>query len=353
GEPARKLREENRRVREVEPRFLRVGAVVERGGQDLRGPWDRWAQLDLLERRCVVGDVEVADVSELAEECHRVRRESPTRRSLGVDHSSVHDERGPARNVRHPRERTPTLAPLHAPLSGSILLPPTAASPGRGSSGTIRAMAATSERTAESRLEEVMAAGAKRLRIQFTDLLGVPRNKVVPLSTLDDVLERGINFCIATFAVDHAGEVIEGTGLGAEVDFRDGQVVPDLSTLTVLPWETETAVVIGDIHFEGEPLPASPRQLLKRAIDEMGTRGYRSVAGHELEFFLLRENGNGYEQYAKQPGLVYMLSPSVDTEVVLREMEDAVGAMGLPVEQSHQEYFGSQWEITLRYDDAL
>ena len=34
-------------------------------------------------------------------------------------------------------------------------------------------------------------------------------------------------------------------------------------------------------------------------------------------------------------------------------MEDAVGAMGLPVEQSHQEYFGSQWEITLRYDDAL
>ena len=214
-------------------------------------------------------------------------------------------------------------------------------------------MATTSERPAETRLEEVMAAGVKRLRIQFTDLLGVPRNKVVPLSTLDDVLESGINFCIATFAVDHAGEVIEGTGLGAEVDFRDGQVLPDLSTLTVVPWEPETAVVIGDIYFEGEPLPASPRQLLKRAVEEMEKRGYRTVAGHELEFFLLRSDGNGYEQYAKQPGLVYMLSPSVDTEGVLREMEDAVGAMGLPVEQSHQEYFGSQWEITLRYGDAL
>jgi len=214
-------------------------------------------------------------------------------------------------------------------------------------------MQTTSERTAENRLETVRAAGAKRLRIQFTDLLGVPRNKVVPLSALDDVVETGINFCVATFAVDHAGEVIPGTGLAEEVGFRDAQVVPDLTTLAVVPWEPDTAVVIGDIHFEGEPLPASPRQLLKRAIDEMERRGLRAVAGHELEFFLLRQNGDGYEQYAKQAGLVYTLSPSVDTEGVVRAMEDAVGAMGLPVEQAHQEYFGSQWEITLRYDDAL
>jgi glutamine synthetase len=34
-------------------------------------------------------------------------------------------------------------------------------------------------------------------------------------------------------------------------------------------------------------------------------------------------------------------------------MEDAVAAMGLPLIASNQEYFGSQWEINLRYDDAL
>jgi glutamine synthetase len=34
-------------------------------------------------------------------------------------------------------------------------------------------------------------------------------------------------------------------------------------------------------------------------------------------------------------------------------MEDAVRAMGLPYVGSNQEYFGSQWEINLRYDDAL
>ena len=34
-------------------------------------------------------------------------------------------------------------------------------------------------------------------------------------------------------------------------------------------------------------------------------------------------------------------------------MEEAVAAMGLPLVAVNQEYFGSQWEINLRYDEAL
>jgi glutamine synthetase len=200
---------------------------------------------------------------------------------------------------------------------------------------------------------ELAEAGVKRVRIHFSDLLGVSRNKVVPLSELETVAEDGLNFCIAAFCVDHVGEVIEGTGFGSEVDFRDAQVIPDLSTLTVVPWESETAIAIGDVYFDGELLDAAPRTLLRRACDEMRKRGFTAVTGHELEFFLLRPNGAGYEQYARQPGLVYTFSPSVDTEGVIREMEDAVGAMGLPLVGANQEYFGSQWEINLRYDEAL
>jgi glutamine synthetase len=215
-------------------------------------------------------------------------------------------------------------------------------------------MAVSEDASTDARVAQVLDAGVERVRVHFTDLLGVSRNKVVPVSVLDEVCEDGLNFCIAAFCVDHAGEVIDGTGLGAEVDFRDAQVIPDLSTLTVVPWERGTAIAIGDVYFDGEPLAASPRQLLKRAVEEVEKRGFTAVAGHELEFFLLRPGENGaYEQYAKQPGLVYTLSPSVDTEGVLRQMEDAVRAMGLPVVGSNQEYFGSQWEINLRYGEAL
>ena len=214
-------------------------------------------------------------------------------------------------------------------------------------------MAVEQQVSAHERLDEIREAGIKRVRIHFNDLLGVSRNKVVPLGELDDVAEEGVNFCVSAFCVDHVGDVIEGTGLGSEVHYRDAQAIPDLSTLTVVPWERDTAIVIGDVYFDGKPLPSSPRGLLKRACAEIERRGLRPVAGHELEFFLLRPNGAGYEQYAKQPGLVYTLSPSVDTDGVVREMEDAVEAMGLPVVGANQEYFGSQWEINLRYAEAL
>ena len=53
--------------------------------------------------------------------------------------------------------------------------------------------------TAEERLARVREAGCDRLRVHFTDLLGVSRNKVVPLTQLDECLEDGINFCISAF----------------------------------------------------------------------------------------------------------------------------------------------------------
>src|ERR671917_970398 len=128
-------------------------------------------------------------------------------------------------------------------------------------------MATTERGSAEERVAAIHDAGVERVRVHFTDLMGVSRNKVVPVSMLDEVCEDGINFCISAFCVDHAGEVIDGTGLGAEVDFRDAQAKPALSTLTVVPWERNTAIAIGDVWFDGEPLAASPRQLLKRSVD--------------------------------------------------------------------------------------
>ena len=214
-------------------------------------------------------------------------------------------------------------------------------------------MAIAQDEPAYARLEEVMAAGVKRVRVHFVDLLGVSRNKVVPLAALEDAAEDGLNFCVGAFCVDHAGQVVDGTGLGAEVDFRDMQAVADLSTLRVVPWEEDTAIALADLYFDGEPLECSPRGILKRAVAEAEKRGFTAACGHELEFFLLRPNGGRYEQYAAQPGMVYTFSPSVDTEGVLRQMEDAVAAMGLPIVTSNQEYFGSQWEINLRYGEAL
>jgi glutamine synthetase len=210
------------------------------------------------------------------------------------------------------------------------------------------------EQSAHKRLEELLAAGVKRVRVHYADLLGTTRAKVIPIGLLEEAVDTGLQFCIAVFAIDHTGVMPDGTGMRDELSFRDMQVLPDLETLRVVPWERETAICIGDCWFDGAPLPASPRGILKRAITEAQALDLRIVCGHELEFFLLRRRPDGrFEPYAHAPGLVYRMDPRVDPEGVVRAMEDAVRDLGLPFICTNQEYDPSQWEINCRHENAL
>ncbi len=212
-------------------------------------------------------------------------------------------------------------------------------------------------RTAESagaRLAEIRDAGVTRIRVHYHDLLGTTRAKVIPSELAEEAAEAGLNFCVSVMSIDHTGVMPDGTGLRDEVNFRDMQVVPDLGTLRVVPWERDTAICMADCWFDGEPLESSPRGILKRAIARAEARGLTLQCGHELEFFLLRPTADGrFDRYASTPGLVYRMDPRVDPEGVLRAMEDAVRGLGLPFVCTNQEYDPSQWEINTRYDGAL
>jgi glutamine synthetase len=193
-----------------------------------------------------------------------------------------------------------------------------------------------------------------RVRVHYSDVLGTTRAKVIPAELLEDSAGDGLNFCVSVFAIDHTGVMPDGTGLRDEVQFRDMQVIADLSTLRVVPWERDTAICLGDCYFDGSPLPTDPRGILKRAIAEADHRGLRIQCGHELEFFLFRPDGNGgYDRYATAPGLVYRMDPRVDPKGVIRQMEDAVRGLGLPFVCVNQEYDPSQWEINCKHDEVL
>ncbi len=203
-------------------------------------------------------------------------------------------------------------------------------------------------------VHELAEAGIDRVRVHYSDLLGMTRAKVVPLDLLEELCAGGINFCVAVMAIDHTGVMPDGTGLRDEVSFRDMQVHPDLSTLRVLPWERNTAICLGDCFFDGEPLEADPRGMLKRAIAAARERGLEMSVGHELEFYLLRRTPEGgVTLYQPHPATVYRLDRRVDPEGVIREMEDNVRELGLPVVCVNQEYDPSHWEINTRFDDAL
>jgi glutamine synthetase len=203
-------------------------------------------------------------------------------------------------------------------------------------------------------VSELADAGVVRVRVHYTDLLGTPRAKVVPLGLLESLAEHGLPFCVSVFAIDHTGVMPDGTGLRDEVNFRDMHVIPDLSTLRMVPWERDTAICLADCWLDGEPLEADPRGILKRAIARARAQGLELSVGHELEFFLLRWTPDRrLERYQPIPGLVYRMDVRVDPGGVVREMEDAVRALGLPFVCVNQEYDPSQWEINTRFADAL
>lgn len=202
---------------------------------------------------------------------------------------------------------------------------------------------------------ELAREGVTRVRVHYSDYHGTPRAKLIPLDLLEEAAEDGgLNFCVAVFAIDHTGVMPDGTGLRDEVNFRDMKVRPDLTTLRRLPWEEGTAICLGDCYLDDEPLESDPRGMLRRALAAAGARGLRLSVGHELEFFLFRRGADGsLERYQHVPGLVYRMDPRVDPGGVLRAMEENVRALGLPFVCSNHEYDSSQWEINLRFGEAL
>lgn len=204
-------------------------------------------------------------------------------------------------------------------------------------------------------VEALAGEGVTRVRVHYSDFHGTARAKVIPLELLEETAEEsGLNFCVSVFTIDHTGVMPDGTGLRDEVNLRDMQVRPDLATLRRLPWEENTAICLADCYLDGEPLESDPRGILRRAVAAAEAKGLRVAVGHEFEFFLFRRGADGsLEHYQPAPGLVYRMDPRVDPGGVLRAMEDNVRGLGLPFVCSNHEYDPSQWEINLRFDEAL
>src|SRR5262245_65817998 len=72
----------------------------------------------------------------------------------------------------------------------------------------------------------------------------------------------------------------------------DLKLVPDLSTLSVVPWETDpTAQVICDIvSVDGEEAPYTPRTVLKHVRKLYNDRCWMPLVAPEIEFYLIAQH---------------------------------------------------------------
>ena len=180
------------------------------------------------------------------------------------------------------------------------------------------------------------------LRLQFVDVLGIPKNVEIPVKRAEVALYEGVGF---------DGSSIEGF---VRIEESDMKLFPDVSTFMVLPWEEERKVarMICDVKKpNGELFEGCPRTNLKRCLEKLSERGWALKVGTEAEFFILRYSEG--KIVTSDKGSYFDLLPLDTEEGLRRDMVIALEKLGLNIEAAHHEVGHSQHEIDFEYGDAL
>lgn len=184
------------------------------------------------------------------------------------------------------------------------------------------------------------------IRLQFIDVLGIPKNVAVTFSQLEKVLTDGMMF---------DGSSIEGF---ARIEESDMYLKPDLDTFVIYPWRPQTGKVarfICDVYTPaGEPFDGDPRGILKKQMEEAKKLGYEFNVGNECEFFLFQTDENGRPTTKTNDEAGYFDLDPVDMGTDARRYIClTLEQMGFEIEASHHEVAEGQHEIDFKYADAL
>lgn len=194
-------------------------------------------------------------------------------------------------------------------------------------------------------VERLREAGIHSLLVQFADLNGVAKGKLVPLAQWRTLADPGAGF---------AGPSIEGTGLprcGARSEFY---ARGDVATAQPLPWWPGVARIVASGFVDGQPFDGCPRQVLQRQIERLAAQGLVLQTGIEPEFFLLAPDAHAPAD--RRDGLD---KPSYDLKALPRQagflhaLAAALEACGFEVLQIDHEDAHGQYELNFRHADAL
>ena len=190
----------------------------------------------------------------------------------------------------------------------------------------------------------------KRLRLLYSDVLGVERGKYL----FDEVADAGrAAFCIGVYPLTTDKEILEISRQQFDVGLPDIEAVIDRDTLRP-GWEPDTVVGIADVHHRGTPIEVDPRQALRAAIAPWRAMGLEPMFAFESEFYLCDPAPEGGWKPVDLPShRVYGTGMSIDPDGTVDEMVRAAMAVGFPVEAWGSEFDSAAYEVNIRYQDVL
>jgi glutamine synthetase len=187
-----------------------------------------------------------------------------------------------------------------------------------------------------------------RVRFLWPDHLGLARGKYLSSARAAE----GSNHCVALFSLQLNREMIPFPGAHHE-SFPDVEARFPTEAIRT-GWERDTGVVVASISKDGVPIELAPRSILERVIGEWEEVGYSPVIGVELEAFLFEPDGSRGWRPIHTPGsYVYGTGTAVDPSGTIEEIMETAHGTGIELESVNSEYDDGQFELTLRYGEAL
>ena len=195
------------------------------------------------------------------------------------------------------------------------------------------------------------------------DQAGVARGKMMPSKKFTS--NTSLALPSAVFMTTISGRYPEdGNGFVYPEDDGDLKLMPDLSTLSVVPWESDpTAQVICDlVHQDGRSVEFTPRNVLRKVVAAYSERGLRPVVAPEIEFYLVRKNPD--PDYPLVPpvgrsgrpiggGQGYSIAGVNEFDELIDDIYHFSEGQGLEIDTLIHEEGAGQLEINLRHGDPV
>lgn len=195
---------------------------------------------------------------------------------------------------------------------------------------------------------QLAEAGVRYFFGAYTDVHGVPKSKCVPISHFADAAAGSELYTVGA---------LEGMGdLGPNEDECSGR--PDLSALTVLPWDKRYAIAPVNLYLHDRPYPFDFRRILQDQAAAAGELGYRCLLGVEPEVYVLRRGDEGWEPFVKQdlanaPTRGYDIETTMLADPFLEPMVEHMDSLGWDVYSFDHEGGAGQYEFDFGYTDVV
>ena len=190
------------------------------------------------------------------------------------------------------------------------------------------------------------------------DMAGSARGKVVPA---DKFGTGRMKMPEAIFGQTISGNYVVNK---ENVEDRDMVLVPDATTLRVVPWATDPAasVFLDCFHSDGQPVATSPRGVLRNVLAKYSERGWTPVVAPEVEFYLLSAHSDPNAEAEPPPGRLgrtegarqpYSVDAMNDFDPFINDLYKYCEVQGIRIDTLSQEMGPAQFEINFLHGDAI